>query len=150
MGRYQELIQTLRDAQSANIDLLAEREHLRARAEKLSKENSRLRRQLRESSRDAQILRRAVDAAQYLAMMHLAGQPISRAVCTADGMKRSEWYWGRALLRDAGVHDGQEFTTDNIEAINAGIGRAVSCYRAQGIGALRSGNPNRLWRGRAA
>ncbi|MEZ4672792.1 MAG: hypothetical protein R2932_00915 [Caldilineaceae bacterium] len=45
-----------------------------------------------------------------------------------------EWYWGRALLMDARLHNGRDFTTGNIEEINAGISRTVNRYHVQGFG----------------
>ena len=147
MGRYQELINKLADCQGENIDLVSQNEYLKSRVVILQRENAMLRRQLREASRDTQILKRALDAAQYMTIMHVAGRPISLLECMSDGMPRSDWYWGRALLIDSRVHNGKRITNDNVEEINACISRSVSRYTAQGFWSLKARNPNRLWRG---
>ena len=147
MTRYEELINSLNSCEANNIDLLANNEYLRSRLETLQRENSQLRRQLRENCREAQILKRALDAAQFMAITHLAGQSASRGACMADGMPRSDWYWGRALLIDGRVHTGKRFTTGNIDEINEALRRAVGRYSIQGFWSLRARNQNRLWRG---
>lgn len=145
MTRYEELISRLNSLEVENTDLLANNEYLRSRLETLQRENSQLRRQLREKSREGRILRRALDAAQFMAITHLAGQSASRGACMADGMPRRAWYWGRALLVDARCHNGRRFTTNSIDEINEGIRRAVNRYQIQGFYSLRGRNPTNDW-----
>ena len=145
MTRYEELINSLNSCEANNIDLLANNEYLRSRLETLQRENSQLRRQLRENCREAQILKRALDAAQFMAITHLAGQSASRGACMADGMPQRHWYWGRALLMDARVHNGKRLTTANIDEVNEGIRRAVNRYQIQGFYSLRGRNPRCDW-----
>jgi len=145
MTRYEELINRLNSLEASNIDLLAQNAYLRTRLETLEHENAQLRRQLRENCRESQILRRALDAAQFMAITHLAGQSASRAACMADGMRMRHWYWGRALLMDARVHNGKRLTTANIDEVNEGIRRAVARYSIQGFHSLRGRNPRIDW-----
>lgn len=145
MSRYSDMITALANCQGNNVDLLAQNEYLRARLDTLQRENSQLRRQLRESCRESQILRRALDAAQFMAICHLAGQSASRGACEADGMPQRHWYWGRALLMDARLHNGRGLTTTNMDEINEGIRRAVSRYQVQGFYSLRGRNPRCDW-----
>lgn len=145
MSRYSELTAALANCQANSVDLLAQNEYLRARLETLRRENSQLRRQLREKCRETQILRRALDAAQFMAMCHMAGQSASRDACVADGMPQRAWYWGRALLMDARLHNGRGLTTANMDEINEGIRRAVSRYQVQGFYTLRGRNPRLTW-----
>ena len=145
MTRYEDLINRLNSLAGENVDLLANNEYLRARLETLQRENSQLRRQLREKSREGRILRTALDAAQFMAITHLAGQSASRAACMADGMPTRAWYWGRALLVDSRVHNGRHFTTTNLDEINDGIRRSVNRYQTQGFYSLRGRNPRQDW-----
>ena len=147
MGRYQELIGKLQDCQDENIDLVSQNEYLKSRVTILQRENAMLRRQLREASRDTQILKRALDAAQYMIVMHVAGRTISLLECMSDGMPRSDWYWGRALLMDSRCHNGRRITNDNVDEINACVRRSIGRYTIQGFWSLKARNPNRLWRG---
>lgn len=144
-NRYRDLINCLNNCEASNADLLAQGEYLRARLETLQRENTQLRRQLRENCRETQILRKALDAAQFMIVTHLAGQSASRAACVRDGMPQRAWYWGRALLVDARVHNGKRFTTANIEEINDGLRRAVGRYSIQGFYSLRGRNPRIDW-----
>ncbi len=145
MSRYSELIAKLNNLEVENADLTANNEYLRARLETLQRENSQLRRRVREKSREGRILRTALDGAMFLAITHLAGQSTSRAACMADGMPIRAWYWARALLVDARCHNGRRFTTNDMEEINEGIRRAVNRYQTQGFYSLRGRNPRQDW-----
>lgn len=145
LSRYQQMIAALDSCQGENADLLAKNEYLRGRVEVLQRENAQLRRKLRERSREGQILRRALDAAQFMIVCHLAGQSYSRDACMADGMPLRAWYWGRALLRDSRIHNGKSITTDDIEELNRAIERSVERYQIQGFHSLRGRNPRVDW-----
>ena len=111
----------------------------------MSAENAELRQRLRESCRESRQLKTALDAAQYLILSHITGDPTSRDECIADGMPRSHWYWGRALLMDSRIHDGRNFLTDNPKQIHAAIDRALSRYRVQGLWSMRIRNRQLDW-----
>ncbi len=144
-SKYQMVLNALRACRTENEHLTATNEHLRARLEVMQEENAKLRQKLRESCRESRQLKTALDAAHYLVLSHLAGDPTSRDECIADGMPRSHWYWGRALLMDSRVHNGREFVTNNADEINAAISRSLSRYRVQGLLSMRIRNRQLEW-----
>lgn len=144
-SRYQQVLAALDSCQAENADLLAKNTFLRAKVETLQRENAQLRRRLREKSREAQILSRALDGARFMVFCHIGGQSYSRQSCMDDGMSLRTWYWARALLRDARVHNGKTITTDDPEEISRAIERTVNRYEVQGFYSLRGRNPRIDW-----
>lgn len=145
-SNYQTVLAALDNCRDESTHLLAKIEHLRTQVEALRRENAALRRKVRESSREARQIRTAVDAAQYLTLMHIMMLPTSRDECMADGMPRSHWYWARALLIDSRVHDGRRFTTSDADEIDRAISRTLNRYNVQGgIWSLRLRNAQLSW-----
>ncbi|MEZ4672793.1 MAG: hypothetical protein R2932_00920 [Caldilineaceae bacterium] len=83
MTRYQQVLKALNDCQAANLDLLAEREHLRTRADLLSRENALLRRQLRErAARPGSYGGRSMRLNTWLCCTSPASQPAGQSAYT--------------------------------------------------------------------
>lgn len=140
MSNYAELIDKLKTAMEVGSEFERQCEVYRARIQTLQAENAKLRRRLREKSREARVLESALNAALYLVTLHTAGCSTSRAAAVADGIPERAWHWGRALLMAARVHDGRAITTFNIDELSTALSGTVQRIEKQGFYAMRARN----------
>lgn len=97
---------------------------------KLRQHNKRLTRrmQLRPHVR---VIDYSLASATQLALWHCSGFQTGRKAAYTLGLSERSWYYGRALLMVARLHDGREFRTNDPAQIVARLNTAVEKYEKE-------------------
>lgn len=118
-------------------ELVRTEDRLTVQAAKLQQENHYLRR-VNKVRPHLKLVVRAEAAAHLLALWHVAGYLTSRYACMSFGMSERTYYAGKALLVAARVHNGQRWTVNDPDTIEARIRTTVErCRKSPEILAWR-------------
>jgi len=104
--------------------LAQEVDQLTVAVAKLRAENNALRRRAKLQPH-IRIVQQAAPAARLLALWHCAGYRTGRMTALSFGMPERTWFYARALLIVARVHDGRAFTTTDPAEIERALALAV-------------------------